>query len=159
MPLFAVLFLLQAAPRPAPPPPLPAAIKDRCFVRDDSAGVPKTRYVGDRACFDFDPARTLNGVWVVAFEGSSFHEGAQILEDVRGRPNTTWLSFDKASVTPPDFKLIPDLRPHAYRLTFVGKTTKAVQRSPRSGYGHLNMSRELVMVDQVTEWDLGTVGR
>jgi len=152
MPALAVLFLLQVLSSP------PTAEPDRdCFVRENTNGVRVMRYIGDRACVDFGPVRTIEGIWVNAFEGSSFHEGAGTLDDVRGRPHTTWLTFDDDSVKPPGLRPTQH-PPHAHRLTFVGRTAKDMQRKPLEGYGHFGMSPGLVLVDRVTEWrDLGPI--
>jgi len=152
MPTLAVLFLLQALS----PPPL-AGPDPACFVHETIGGVRAMRYIGDRACVDFGPVRTIEGIWVNAFEGSSFHEGARTLDDVRGRPHTTWLTFDDASVKPPGLKPLQH-PPHAHRLTFVGRTAKDMHRKPLEGYGHFGMSPGVALVDRVTEWrDLGPI--
>ena len=151
MSILALLLLAQAAaPLPGPKPD--------CFVRETSGGVLALRYIGDRACVDFDPAKTMTGVWINGFEGSSFHEGASGLADIKGQPLDVWLTLDEASVTPAGFPKGWTMPPHAYRLTFVGKRAKDMQRPPLSGYGHFGGSPGLVLVDTVTAWqDLGPV--
>lgn len=143
-------MLLQSA---TPPPD-----KERCFLEDRKSAVVVLRYIGDRACVDFMPPRQITGVWIDQFEGSSFHENVGDLDGVRGRAHTTWLTIDKASVLPGDFKPARKRPPHAYRLTFVGRTARDMNRKPLEGYGHFGMSPGLVLVDRLlSAEDLGPI--
>ncbi|AHE56318.1 hypothetical protein [Sphingomonas sanxanigenens] len=149
MMLFALpILMLQAA---APPPQAPK--EARCFVKEKQGAYTIHTYIGARACEAFDPPREIAGVWVNQFEGSSFHEGATSLADLEGRPHRVWLSMDKDSVLPVDFK---PQRSHVYRLRFVGRTATDMNRKPLEGYGHFGVSPGMVLVDRLVGWeDLG----
>ncbi|MBI1682519.1 hypothetical protein [Caulobacter hibisci] len=148
--LVAAMFLQASSPPPPPSPP-----ESHCFVREQTNGHVFVRYLGDRACVDFAPARTISGVWIDQFEGSSFYEGATSLSDIAGRKHTTWLTLDAQTELPAGFvRKRPTAR--AYRLTFVGRNARDMDRLPLEGYGHFGVSPGLVLVDRLTVWeDLG----
>jgi hypothetical protein len=122
--------------------------KKSCFVEKQKV----IEYIGDRACVEFAPARRISGLWVDRFEGSAFFEGLTDLKQLRGRRSTTWFSIDRQSVLPPNFKRT--FRGNVYRVIFVGRMARDMDRKPTDGYGHFSMWPGLVLVDRALEWRL-----
>lgn len=147
--MFSLLLtiLSQAAPLSAAPH------ADQCWTTEVSNGTALRVYGGDRKCVSFHPPGEMTGIWVNEFEGSAFYAGAKTLADTRGKKGDVWLSMDGQTVLPANF------RRHygrAYRITIVGRTALDMNRAPLEGYGHMGMSRGLVLVDRVIDsQDLG----
>jgi hypothetical protein len=123
---------------------------DDCFVEKRSGGVTLMTYIGDRACIDFKPARLYHGVFVDNFEGQSYYDGAASLADIKGRHDKVWFSTDgrtRLSVSIPG----PRYQGGIYRVTFLGREAKNMNREPLQGYGHFGMSAGVVLVDDLTE--------
>lgn len=125
--------------------------KDRCWADASHNGIKVRAYKGDRICVDLAPATEMEGVWVNDFEGSAFYEGARSIADVKGRESTVWFTIDQETVLPPGFTRHYGL---AYRVKMVGRKARDMNREPLGGYGHMGMSRGLVVVDRIVRVDL-----
>jgi hypothetical protein len=142
-----VALMLMQAPGVQP-------VTDRCHEAVKRDGKTARRYVGDRACFHFEPQRLYTGIWIRGFEQSSFCEDIRDLRQVAGCKQDVWLSIDQRSFVPPDFKPKNDGR--AYRIAFLGRRASAENDRSIMGYGHLGGSSGLVLVDRIVSWeDLG----
>ncbi len=97
----------------------------------------------------------MRGVWVDALEGQSFRGGATTTDDVPERRVNVWLQFQPAARSK-----LPrqEGSGHAYRIRFLGRKAKDMQRQPLDGYGHFAQSAGLVIVDRLIGIeDLGCV--
>jgi hypothetical protein len=114
----------------------------------------------DRACLTMLATREFEGIWVDAFEGSRFVEGAHSLMELDPQSPQVWLDIDRPLERTPVMRAagIPAARadiyrPHAYRVKFRG--ARAPTRSGHdsfgfvNGYGHMGMFSDLVVVDHV----------
>ena len=126
-----------------------------CYREEQDDGIKFQAYIGDRACIKFDRARVIEGVWINEFEGSQFFEGAHNLREAARRHDNVWLTIDEKSETPAGLK-----RPsgHAHYMRFLGMTAHDMHRACGHGYGHLECSAGLVLVDRVlAAVDLGEI--
>jgi hypothetical protein len=96
-------------------------------------------YIGDRKCVALEPPRTISGIWINEFEGSSFHENIKRLREVRlgaeSSNERVWLTIDNETLISPELKRRPSGR--AYRIRFVGRNASDMLRKSGDGYGHL----------------------
>jgi hypothetical protein len=123
-----------------------------CEVRDASMLIPRPER---GPCVLFQPRRRMHGVWVDAFEGQSFREGAGTTYDVPERRGNVWIQFQAAARAK-----LPrqEGSGHAYRIRFLGRKAKDMQRQSLDGYGHFGLSAGLIIVDRLIQIeDLGCV--
>jgi hypothetical protein len=143
----ALLFFMHASSGYAAP--------ESCFVTSKLGQFPLTTYVGDRKCVTFDPPRTISGIWINEFEGSSFHENIKRLREVRLgiEPNNVhvWLAIDNETLM--SSELMQRGFGRAYRIKFIGRNATDMRRKSGDGYGHLGGSSGLVLVDQLIDWE------
>jgi hypothetical protein len=145
--MFAIMLIglgLQAAS-------INQAPSHRCWAEESHNGIKVRVYKGDRICVDLAPATEMEGVWVNDFEGSAFYEGARSIADVRGRESTVWFTIHQETVLPRAFTKHYGL---AYRVKIVGRKARDMNREPLEGFGHMGMSRGLVVVDRIVRADL-----
>ena len=147
--LIATLLLL--ASEPASPEPWEMS---SCFENSGSADRPALRYVGNRVCVPLEAPRPMSGVWLNIFEGSEFIEGGTTVPKHSPGPVKIWLSIDDQTTWPE--RTVGPLKERAYRVRFIGRPAKDMNRPRGDGYGHFFMSPGLVLVDQILELtDLG----
>lgn len=139
----ALILLLAAAPAAE------AWNMSACFVPQANGGISALAYIGDRACVPLGPATEMDGVWLNAFEGSKFIANKSDIGDRPAGIPAVWLTVDEKTVWPSGSNSAT--RNRAYRIKFVGRYAKDMNRRPSEGYGHLSMSPGLVMVDRVLE--------
>lgn len=129
-----------------------AAAQGDCEVREASMWLPQPKRP---PCVAFQPTKVMQGVWIDAFEGQSFHAGSNTLKNIKQRYEGVWISF-----RPPARKRLPrqEGSGHAYRIRFLGRMAQDMHRQRLDGYGHFAMSAGLVVVDRLMEIeDLGCV--
>jgi hypothetical protein len=131
---------------------------DSCFITSKLGRYRLMTYIGDRKCVALEPPRTISGIWINEFEGSSFHENIKRLREVRlgaeSSNERVWLTIDNETLISPELKRRPSGR--AYRIKFIGRNASDMRRKSGDGYGHLGGSSGLVLVDRVIDWkDIG----
>jgi len=105
-----------------------------------------------RNCFAQKPQRTYEGIWVNHFEAQLFVDGAHEIAQVDPHKSYPWFSTNDP--------LKPFVRPgviagrgyvfgHAYRVRFLGREARDMDRKPLAGYGHLDMFPGLVILDEM----------
>lgn len=127
---------------------------DSCFVTSKLGQFRFMTYAGDRKCLTFDPSRTISGIWINEFEGSSFHENMKRLNDVQSGKYDVWLSIDNDTAMSPELERRGFGR--AYKITFIGRNARDMLGKSSGGYGHGSLYKDLVIVDRVI--DLEDVG-
>ena len=101
-------------------------------------------------CVPLLPAEHMQGVWVTGFEQSGFIPGAT---DTPARGDTragrTWLTFARGATPDRSVWAQRDERGGwaAFAIEFEGRHSRGP--SPNGGYGHLNGSPDLVVVDRI----------
>jgi hypothetical protein len=149
--MLGLLFLSAAAAAPAEGQ---QAIDSRCWTQTRSGAYKMMTYKGDRACVALAPSSQFEGLWVDAFEGSAFYVDALSVDELGKRKDAVWLTIDGKSRVPAWFK--PVMNRHVYRLRFLGRAARDMNRPPLEGYGHLGMSPGLILVDDMLQMrDLG----
>ena len=108
-------------------------------------------HVGDRKCLTFDPPRTISGIWINEFEGSSFHEDMKSLSKVQSSKYDVWLSIDNDTAMSPELERRGFGR--AYKITFIGRNARDMPGKPTGGYGHGSLYKGLIIVDRVIDWE------
>lgn len=99
----------------------------------------------------------IEGIWVNNFEGSSFFEGAEEINDVDLNKRERWMHIDSQTIVSSVF--LKEWR-HAYRIKMIGCDATTKLRAASSGYGHFGLYSGLVVVNEILEWeDLGPVER
>ena len=152
------LLLAATLAASAAEPPTPA-LDPRCYRREVTNNVPLIVYLGDRVCVDFEPPRIFEGLWIDAFEGSSFIAGARSLADRPATGESVWLTIDAESRVPARFRRAR-YPAQVYRVRFRGRGARDMHRRPLEGYGHLGMSAGVVLVDEMLAMEsLGPVRR
>ena len=92
-------------------------------------------------CYRFDPPERIQGVWMNAFEGSELLTTEEFATGVRYKENdATWLAMGDKFSGRYDKKNFG----RAFKVVFVGR-----RASFPGAYGHMGMSRHLVLVDQL----------
>ena len=96
-----------------------------------------------------EPERTFTGVYVDAFEGQAFHEGASSLADIGSRRGPApWMSVDLVALASP-FGVTRRQPSYAYRVKFRGvRRSRPPYRFP-CGYGHMSASGSEVAVSKL----------
>lgn len=145
---WAALLLTQGAATLPPPTATPL-----CRREERSGGVVTVMRGPDRDCRSFRPARSYDGLWIDAFEGSKFVEGARRYDEARRRlasePKVYWLDFDKRSEMT---KVVPRRDGTAYHVRLIAREMlPEPQRSRFSlpGFGHMGMWHRSLLVDAV----------
>lgn len=111
-----------------------------CFRREGRGSV----FVGMTRCYRFGPPRRMRGVWRDAFEGSQFFPGRTSPPGEDDRSGI-WLSVEEnAAVRAALGHRRGQPWPRLILLDFVGRRTLY-----SGGYGHMNMSRDYVVVDRL----------
>lgn len=148
--LLASLLMLPAAQDSAVgAPPVP------CVDERVEGGTRVLVYRGDRTCVDFAERREFGGLWVNEFEGSAWIDGPASIAALPAdwREQRVWFSTDAQTRWPGE---ISRRYGHVYRVRFIGRATRDMNRKPLEGYGHLGVSRGLVLADEILEFtDLG----
>lgn len=146
--LLAALLLMQGAA--TAPPGIAAPV---CRREERPAGTVTVSRGPNCDCRRFRATRSYEGVWIDAFEGSQFVEGAQTYDEARRRPASDqavyWLDIDGESDVA---KVIPRRYGTAYRIRLIAKEMLSeAQRSQFSlpGFGHMSMWHRSLLVDQV----------
>ncbi|MEG3165431.1 hypothetical protein U1701_12585 [Sphingomonas sp. PB2P19] len=138
-------LLLQAA---APPPSVPPNPCHRVEMHGDTKVIVG---LGDRFCVDLQPPRTYEGIWVDYFEGQAFVEGATTLSAVDPRHAYPWFNTENPlkSFERPGFTGRGYVYGHGYKVRFVGRQARDMNRPTLAGYGHLGMSPGLIVLDEL----------
>jgi hypothetical protein len=108
-------------------------------------------YIGDRKCLIFDPPRTISGIWVNEFEGSSFHENVKRMKDIESSKHNIWFSIDDDTLISPELKRRGLGR--AYKITFIGRNANDIRLKSGHGFGHGGLYSGLILVDRVIDWE------
>ncbi len=147
--LAAIAILAACSDRPAETPTRAYAhFMDRLRAATGGiAGWPRDRGEAERlsteACYRMTPPQRMRGVWIDEFEDSRFLPGAGAASaDGRSSPRI-WLDTQSRGI-------IRLARPregerHVWLIDFIG-----VQTEHAGGYGHLNSSDHIVVVQRVT---------
>ncbi len=127
--------------------------KFRCSEVESVGGTRVHKFVGARRCYDFLPTRPYDGIYIDEFEGRRFVP----IDWASGRNYTApsiWFDIDEAS----DLRMAPVFANHVgkrdgkhrlWRVRFVGRET-----ARPGGYGHMGMSKRLLLVDRMVKADL-----
>jgi hypothetical protein len=111
-----------------------------CYRREGGVSV----FVGMTSCYRFGPPRRMRGVWRDVFEGSEFFPGRSSAPG-EAESSGIWLSVEENSAVR---AALGHKRgqpwPRLFLLDFVGRRTLYP-----GGYGHMNMSRDYVVVDRL----------
>lgn len=119
------------------PDPTRQAFDPSCMIRTDGPSVRRQYVLG--------PPREITGIWHDGFEESYFYEGAKDLSSSTSDKDMPdiWLDTDgKIDLPNP-------LRSANYRIAVIGREPTCGTREPPFGYGHLGMSKRLIVVDRV----------
>lgn len=126
----------------------------QCELRDNSMLLPQPKRP---PCVMFGPARRATGIWIDAFEGSSFRENEDNVSALTPSEENVWLWINRQAR--PDL-IRQEGSGHAYRIIFDGREAQDMHRKRGDGYGHFNMSAGLVVVDHIIMIDdLGCIVR
>ena len=116
-----------------------------CYRKEETTYGDVLEFIGNEACFRFDPPERMRGVWLDEFEGSEFLPNAT--EAPANRPtgaghsrNAIWLDFTRHEPLLADRH---DAR-RAFAIEFVGRRATFPGR-----YGHMGGSPDLVIVKEL----------
>ena len=128
-------------------PPVRAA---SCYQRETRGGTIVPRYIGDRHCVAFGPPIVMQGIWLRAFEGSEFHEGAHERADIRTSDGVPWFNTDEPLKPFADPATIEHrYAGRLYLVRLVGRRSVVQDRPPMEGFGHMGGSPSLVLLDEM----------
>lgn len=145
---WAALLLTQGAATLAP-----SSVDPQCRGEAQSGGMAHAVRGPDRDCRRFRAPRSYEGVWIDAFEGARFVEGARDYDEARRRPASDpmvyWLDIDAKSDVA---KAVPRRYGTAYHVRLIAREMlPEAQRSRFSlpGFGHMGMWYRSILVDKI----------
>ncbi|WP_448664856.1 hypothetical protein ACG3SL_09340 [Sphingomonas sp. CJ20] len=102
----------------------------------------------DRECVAFSPQREFSGLWISAFEGSEYFDGARSAADLPAPEHGggVWFETDATSKLPAHWAPKDS---QVYRVRFLGREAADGKRPPGLGYGHFGMFAGMVLVDEL----------
>ncbi len=108
-----------------------------------------SRYIGDRACYQFGAPQTYVGIWIDGFEDSHFHQGVLALTDLPDRSHPLDVWFEPDEVTQYSGTLPEPGLGKAYLIAFKGREAIRKDEGELNGFGHLGVFPRLIIADRI----------
>jgi hypothetical protein len=123
------------------------AFAHNCVRREHAATKPD-----EAACRKLGPPVRMRGVWIRDFEGSRFVENVKTVEAARKAKVIAWL--DDGRLLSGETLPLTYGYGDAYEIEITGRRAPKAKPGPPSGYGHMNMSARLVVIDRIVRYRL-----